>query len=151
MKILSFLFISFILAGFFVIPGSGWLTNFDEAAKIASDNHQLILLNFSGSDWCGPCIRLKKEIFDTKPFMVFAISNLVLINADFPRSKKNRLSEQQVKMNESLADKFNRAGKFPLTLLLTPTGKVIKKWDGFPAAGTEQFVQDIKVLCDANK
>jgi len=67
---------------------TGWLTNFSEAQKIAKQEHKLILLNFSGSDWCGPCERMKAEFFGTELFKQFAEKNLVLVNADFPRMKK---------------------------------------------------------------
>ena len=146
MKILSFIFLSF-----FIVPETGWLTNFEQAEKTANNKHELILLNFSGSDWCGPCIRLRNEIFGSTEFTDFATPNLVLLNADFPRSNKNKLSKEQVKQNESLADKYNSKGKFPLTLLLSADGKVLKEWDGLPAVTPAQFTQQLKDICDANK
>src|ERR1700710_1034786 len=99
-------------------PATGWLVNFEEAQQLASEKHRLILLNFSGSDWCGPCIRMKKEVFNSDTFENFASSNLVLLNADFPRSNKNKLTKEQVSRNEALAEKYNSKGKFPFTLLL---------------------------------
>ena len=66
-----------------------WGADFSEAQQIAKQNHKLILLNFSGSDWCGPCIKLKKDVFESAEFQSFAESNLVLLRADFPRLKKN--------------------------------------------------------------
>src|ERR1700677_4651476 len=107
-----------ILFSSFIFSSSGWLTNFNEATKTATEKHQLILLNFSGSDWCGPCIRLRKEVFESNTFIAFADSSLVLINADFPRNKKDKLSNDQQQQNNSLADKYNPDGKFPFTLLL---------------------------------
>ncbi|MCW3093716.1 MAG: thioredoxin family protein [Ferruginibacter sp.] len=139
---------AFILLTCFFLPGAGWLTNFEEASKTANDKHRLILLNFSGSDWCGPCIRLKNEIFQTKMFEDFATTNLVLVNADFPRSNKNKLSKEQVKQNEALADKYNTKGRFPLTLLIDADGKVLKEWDGLPSSAT-QFIQQLKEVWDA--
>ena len=140
----------FLLLSFFAIPALGWFTNFDEAAKTAADKHRLILLNFSGSDWCGPCMRLKKEIFESKAFNDFASANLVLVNADFPRSNKNKLSGEQVKQNETLADRYNAKGTFPLTLLLNAEGKIIQEWEGLPDNGSGQYVQQLKALCDAH-
>jgi thioredoxin-related protein len=134
-----------------LLLSNGWLTNFDAATKTATQKHQLILLNFSGSDWCGPCIRLRKEIFESNIFISFADSNLVLVNADFPRNKKNRLSDDQTKQNDSLADKYNPEGKFPYTLLVNANGKVVKEWDGFPDETPANFVAAIKTVCDANK
>ena len=74
-------FISFMLAGFLLVMASGWETDFDNAKKQAEKEHKLILLNFSGSDWCIPCIRLRKEVFENTTFKTFADSNLVLLNA----------------------------------------------------------------------
>jgi thioredoxin-related protein len=130
---------------------TGWETDFEKAKQKAKEKHELILLNFSGSDWCGPCMRMKKEVFEDKPFSTMADANLVLVNADFPRSKKNQLSEQIRKQNELLADKYDPEGKFPFTLLLNPDGKILKTWDGLPDENADQFIKQIKAICDANK
>jgi thioredoxin-related protein len=128
-----------------------WETDFEKAKQIAKEKHELILLNFSGSDWCGPCIRMKKEIFENSSFSEMAESNLVLVNADFPRNKKNQLSKETRKQNELLADKYNPEGKFPFTLLLNSEGKIIRSWDGLPEANANDFARQIKSLCNANK
>jgi thioredoxin-related protein len=146
MKIISSILVSFIF-----ISHTGWLTDFTEAKKIAVQKHQLILLNFSGSDWCGPCIRLRKEVFNSDAFSNFADSNLVLLNADFPRNSKNKLTAEQEKQNNSLADKYNADGKFPYTLLLDANGKILKTWDGFPKVTPGEFVNEVKKICDANR
>src|ERR1700753_3632298 len=100
-----------------------WLGDFSVAKKEASQEHKLIMINFSGSDWCGPCIRLRKEILESQAFETYAADHLVLVRADFPRQKKNQLSKEQVKLNETLADKYNAEGKFPFTLLVDENGK----------------------------
>lgn len=120
-----------------------WLGNFNNAKTEAAEKHRLILINFSGSDWCGPCIRLRSEILESSTFENYASGHLVLVRADFPRQKKNQLSKEQVKLNEALADKYNAEGKFPFTLLVDETGRVIKTWDGFPNETPDQFVADI--------
>ena len=127
-----------------------WQTDFGKAKAEAKTENKFILLNFSGSDWCGPCIRLHKEIFDSEVFTKYADDNLVLVNADFPRMKKNMLSKEQQKQNDALADKYNTDGAFPLTLLLDADGKVIKKWDGFPSETAAEFTNDVKAAADAN-
>ncbi len=129
----------------------GWETDFESAKKKAEKEHKFILLNFSGSDWCIPCIRLQDEIFENTSFKNFADSNLVLVNADFPRLKKNQLSKEQQKKNDKLADKYNPMGSFPFTLLLNEEGKVIKTWDGFPEKTAKQFADQIKGFLDARK
>ena len=117
-------FFSFLLPGILLLSLMGWETDFENAKKKAETEHKLILLNFSGSDWCGPCIRLHNEIFGNASFKNFAENNLVLINADFPRLKKNKLSKDQQKKNDKLADKYNPEGIFPYTVLLDAEGKV---------------------------
>jgi len=128
-----------------------WQPDFEAAKKTAKQKHQLILLNFSGSDWCIPCIRMRREIFDSDQFSKMADTSLVLINADFPRNKKHQLAENLKKQNEALAEKYNPEGKFPFTLLLDANGNVIKVWDGLPAQTAEQFAQTVKTICDGNK
>ncbi|MBA4198622.1 MAG: hypothetical protein C0459_13825 [Chitinophaga sp.] len=123
---------------------TAWLTNFNDAKKTAKEEHKFILLNFSGSDWCGPCERMKAEFFETDVFKKFAEKNLVLLNADFPRNKKNQLPAAQQKMNDALADKYNSNGAFPLTVLLDADGNVLQKWDGFPKTGVENFIEQIQ-------
>lgn len=128
-----------------------WQSDFETAKKIAKEKHEFILLNFSGSDWCGPCIRLRKEILDNDDFLKMADTSLVMVNADFPRNKKNQLDAQTRKQNDALADKYNPEGKFPLTLLLNADGKVLKEWDGLPDETPEQFSQEVMDVCYANK
>ena len=143
-----------LLVGFICITLAGlskWQPDYSTARKIAKEKHQLILLNFSGSDWCIPCIRMRKQIFDNEDFLQMADSTLVLYNADFPRNKKNALEKELKKQNESLADKYNPEGKFPYTLLLDADGHIIKTWDGYPDQTPQQFTHSVKQLCDANR
>jgi thioredoxin-related protein len=139
-----------LLSAWFLQSPANWSTDFEAATVTAKEKHQLILLNFSGSDWCGPCIRLKREIFADDIFKNFADSNLVLVNADFPRNKKNELSKELTKQNEKLADRYNPKGRFPFTLLLSWDGKVLKTFDGFPNESVLEFVNEIKTVCNAN-
>jgi len=135
-----------LLLIFFAIiltPNPVWMGDFEQAKTEAAKSHKLILINFSGSDWCGPCIRERKEILETETFENFASQNLVLVRADFPRQKKNQLSKDQQKLNDALADKYNADGKFPYTLLVDTNGKVLKIWDGFPDESPEAFVSQI--------
>jgi thioredoxin-related protein len=123
---------------------SDWLNNYEQAKQEASQNNKMILLNFSGSDWCAPCIKLKKEIFESAPFVKYAQSNLVMLRADFPRLKKNQLDEKQTAHNESLAEKFNPEGKFPFTVLLDANGNKLNEWDGYAKNLTiEKMIQEI--------
>jgi thioredoxin-related protein len=138
-----------LLAIYFMLLASAsvtWMGDFNAAKTKAANEHKLILVNFSGSDWCGPCIRLRKEILESDAFTNYASDKLVLVRADFPRQKKNQLSKEQVKLNEALADKYNADGKFPYTLLIDENGKVLRAWDGFPNETPEQFIAQINSL-----
>ena len=128
-----------------------WQSDFETAQKIAKEKHELILLNFSGSDWCGPCMRLRREILDNAAFTKMADTSLVLVNADFPRNKKNQLDAATQKQNDALADKYNPDGKFPYTLLLDADGKILKTWDGLPSQSAEEFADDVAGICSALK
>ncbi|KRD12119.1 thiol-disulfide isomerase [Flavobacterium sp. Root901] len=128
-----------------------WEPDFNNAKKTAEQNHKLILLNFSGSDWCGPCIVLRKDYLENAVFTEMADKNLVLVNADFPRKKKNTGTPEQVKRNEALAEIYNKEGSFPLTLLLDAQGKVLKTWHGKPDAAPEQWVEEINAICESRK
>ena len=135
---------------FFLIPIQ-WEPNFEQAKKLAKEKNELILLNFSGSDWCVPCIGLRKEFLESEVFAEFSSKNLILVNADFPRRKKNEVSSEQNKRNEALAEQYNKNGVFPLTLLLNSEGKVLKKWEGKPKVSVEKWIEEIQIICEANK
>lgn len=143
--------LSVFLLSAFSIAAQGWGTDFEKAKQTAQADHKCILLSFSGSDWCGPCIRLHKEIYDSEAFLTMADNCLVLVNADFPRQKKNQLSKELQKRNDKLADQYNSSGIFPLTVLLSPDGKLIKKWEGYPGEGKDNFIKEIKDAADAAK
>jgi thioredoxin-related protein len=128
-----------------------WHTNMQEAKTLAQKEHRHILLNFSGSDWCGPCIVLRKEILDAPDFSTLADTTLVLVNADFPRMKKNQLSKEQQALNDQLADQYNAKGQFPLTLLLTTEGKVLQQWEGNPDLKPAAFAARVKAAIDADR
>lgn len=141
--------ILFLLA---VLPGAiNWEPDFDNAKKTAAEQHRLILLNFSGSDWCGPCILTRRDYLESEGFTQIANENLVMVNADFPRKKKNMPTPEQVKRNEALAEIYNKDGSFPLTLLLDAKGKIIKAWHGKPESSPEQWTAEIKSICESRK
>jgi uncharacterized protein YyaL (SSP411 family) len=142
------LYIAVLLPTLFLLPQ--WHANMEEAQQIARKEHRHILLNFSGSDWCGPCILLRKEVFDDPVFLAMADSSLVLVNADFPRMKKNQLPKAGQQANDQLADRYNPQGKFPLTLLLTADGKVLRQWEGNPGLKPADFSAQVTELVEAD-
>ncbi len=120
------------------------VTNLDEAQALGKKENKLILLKFSGSDWCGPCIQLQKTIINDPAFVVFAHEKLVLLKADFPRQKKNQLSKAQQAENDKLAERYNPEGEFPYMLLLNTDGKVLYKWSGFnKKLSVQDYIADI--------
>jgi thioredoxin-related protein len=125
-----------------------WHTDMEQAKSLAQKEHRHILLNFSGSDWCGPCILLRKDILDAPDFASFADTALILVNADFPRMKKNQLAKEQQTMNDKLADQYNAKGQFPLTLLLTADGRVLRQWEGNPGVTPAAFATAMKGILD---
>ena len=143
MKVFAFLLL-------FVLPIQ-WEPSFENAKKIAKEKNELILLNFSGSDWCVPCISLKKNYLESETFLNMANENLVLVNADFPRKKKNKGTAEQIKHNEVLAEQYNPNGIFPLTLLMDANGKVLKSWQGKPELSVEEWSKEIQSICKAHK
>lgn len=134
--------IASLLTIFAALP-LNWKLNFSDARAEAEASHKMILLSFSGSDWCGPCIKLTQDVFGSAEFTDYATENLVLVRADFPRKKKNQLDQNQIALNEKLADQYNKKGVFPLTVLVDSKGKVLKEWEGYQPS-VKAFVADIR-------
>ncbi len=127
----------------------GWETDFEKAKVQAKAENKHILIDFSGSDWCGWCIKLDKEVFSKKAFKEYAEKNLVLVLADFPRDKSEQSKELQ-KQNDKLAKKFGVRG-FPTVYILDSDGKSIAK-TGYQAGGPEAYVSHVeKLIADAKK
>jgi thioredoxin-related protein len=129
---------------FFLMSAGVWRSDFDKAKADAKAQHKLVLLKFSGSDWCIPCIRMEKDIFSKDTFQHFAESNLVMVNADFPRLAKNKPDKAVVKQNDALAEKYDRQGHFPYTVLLDADGRVLKVWDGYTGVKPEELIAQIR-------
>ncbi|MCT4602479.1 MAG: thioredoxin family protein [Marinifilum sp.] len=120
-------------------------TTLDQTLEKAQKENKSIFINFSGSDWCKSCIILKKTILNTEEFKHFADKELIVFNVDFPRSKKNRLSKEQVKINEALAEKYNKKGQFPTIVLMSKEGEVLGK-TGYKKLSPEQYINHIKTF-----
>lgn len=144
-------FTGIVLLSLLMMSFTTWETNFEKAKATATKEHKYILLNFSGSDWCGPCIRMHKEIFDNDAFQQFATQKLVMMNADFPRQKKNQLAKDLQKQNDQLADKYNSKGSFPMTALLDANGNILHSWEGLPKESPDEFLNELKDLTQSNQ
>lgn len=120
-----------------------WVSNMANAQSIATSEQKSILMVFAGSDWCAPCIKFKKNILVTDEFQEYEKNNLVILYLDFPAKKKNKLSKEQTKHNEMLADQYNRSGRFPHIILLDKDGESIKTmaYDGQPP---RSFIKEIE-------
>jgi|GEM_PF-281227 len=120
-------------------------TRLETAQQQAKESHELILLNFSGSDWCIPCIKLHKNIIEKETFQKLITDHVIVyLNADFPRNKKNQPTAAIKKENAELAEKYNPNGTFPYTLLLDENGKILKFWSGLPSEDAVSFTNEIR-------
>jgi len=117
-----------------------WKTNFDEAKKEATEQNKKILLVFSGSDWCAPCIKLDKNVWQSEVFRTESKSKLILLKADFPKKKAHLLSAELTESNKKLAEKYNKEGNFPLVVLLDKNGKVISM-TGYKNVSAEEYLK----------
>jgi len=114
-----------------------WHTDFDQAMKVAKEEKKVLMVEFHGSDWCPPCMKLNKEVLSTDAFKGIAESSLILVNADFPR--KTALPEEQQAHNEGLAKRFGIRG-FPTVVLINHKGEELDRVVGFPRGGLDGFL-----------
>lgn len=119
-----------------------WETDLKVAKKRAKEENKKILADFTGSDWCGWCIKLKKEVFDMPEFQEYAKKNLIMLEVDFPKSKE--LPAELKEQNDKLAQEFQVNG-FPTILLMNSRGKEIKR-TGYQEGGPEKYIEHLKGL-----
>lgn len=117
-----------------------------EAIKLSSETGKMIVVQFSGSDWCAPCIRLEKQIVNTPEFEVFA-KGFIWVKADFPRKKSNRLSKEITEQNDMLAEQFNSQGHFPLLVFLDKDQKV-KGTIGYKSVDVKAYIAIIEKMIE---
>ena len=135
----SLLFASFARAE----AQSDWLHDYNKAQEEAKANHKLLLLNFTGSDWCGWCIKFDKEILSQSQFKNYAHDNLVLVELDFPRRKTQPVEEK--KQNVHLAQEYQVLG-FPTIVVLNSNGQKVWQFDGYFPGGPEAFIAQLQKL-----
>lgn len=122
-----------------------WKTDFEEAKNQAAKENKNILLVFSGSDWCTPCMKLDNVVWKSDAFILESEKSWVIYKADFPKKKANQLSPEQSERNKNLAEKYNRSGSFPLVILLDKSAKVIGM-TGFKNVSATEYIQLIHSL-----
>ncbi len=119
---------------------SEWLTDLPKAQAKAKEEKKLVMLDFTGSDWCGWCIKLHNEVFSKPEFAEYAKKNLVLVEVDFPRKKQ--LSAAQKKANDALQKKYNIDG-YPTIIVLNGEGKEVGKL-GYMPGGPKAFIAELE-------
>ena len=129
----------------FSLTAQNWETDWKVATQKSKKNNQKLILVFSGSDWCIPCIKLEKEIWEAESFKAYALENYVLLRADFPKRKKNALSKEKQTHNDKLAERFNAAGYFPLVVVISPEEKVLGQL-GYEKSTPEKYIELINAF-----
>ena len=119
---------------------SGWTTDYKKAQEEAHTTHKLLLLNFTGSDWCGYCIQLDRAILSKPEFKQYADKNLVLAEIDFPRRKEQPIELR--KQNMELAQRYQIEG-FPTLVVLNGDGKTVWRFDGYYSGGLAAFLAEL--------
>ena len=113
-----------------VFAAGGWETDYGKALAQAKSENKKVLLDFTGSDWCGPCIELRKRVLSRPEFHAYADKNLVLVEIDYPQRKQQ--SADLKKQNEKLSKQYGIDAKgFPTIVLLDPNGKVVREFTGY--------------------
>lgn len=120
-----------------------WFETKEECMSYAQEKGKNILMVFSGSDWCKPCMQFKKEVLLSEEFTSYASEELAILYLDFPMKKKNRLSEAQTAHNEALAEEFNKNGAFPKIILLDAQLNEIKEIK-YTRQNTSAFIESLE-------
>jgi protein disulfide-isomerase len=120
---------------------SDWLTDLPKAQVEAKSGHKIVLMDFTGSDWCGWCIKFKKDVLDTPEFQAYATKNVVLVELDYPNKKPQ--SDDLKKANAALKDKYKIEG-FPTFIALNEDGKEIGRQVGYADGGPKAFIAELE-------
>ena len=132
-----------VVCASFARAESAWLNDYKKAQEQAKANNKLLLLNFTGSDWCGWCIKFDKEVWSQPQFKDYARDNLVLLELDFPR-RKDQPAEVK-KQNLQLAQQYEVLG-FPTIVVLNSSGQKLWQFDGYFPGGPEAFIAQLQKL-----
>ena len=114
-----------------------WITNYDQAIKLAKKEKKNILMFFTGSDWCPPCIALKRDFLETSAFDVYA-NEYILLYIDIPRNK-DLLTADQLKSNKELAAKYNKRGSVPMLKVVNKEGNELGEMSGYSMNGEIKY------------
>ena len=122
-----------------------WQTNLETAKQQAKKEDKVVLMDFTGSDWCGFCIRLKKAVWDKPEFAKYAEKNLVLVELDFPHNKK--LPAEVSKQNNTLQDKYKVEG-FPTVVVLDGDGKELGRMEGYEGDNVTSYIKRLEKIIE---
>ncbi|MBI4835140.1 MAG: thioredoxin family protein [Planctomycetes bacterium] len=125
-----------------LFAGDGWLTSFDKGKEIAKKEKKDIIVDFTGSDWCGWCIQLHEEVFSTDKWKKEGSKKYVMVSLDFPRNKQ--MPEDEKKANDKLMKLFGVEG-FPTIFLVDSDGKPYAK-TGYQKGGPENYLKHLGEL-----
>jgi len=126
-----------------------WQQDFDAAAALARSQGKDLLVDFTGSDWCGWCIKLHEEVFDFEEFQSAAVKDFVLVSLDFPRKDENKAKVPNPERNQELMDKYGVRG-FPTILLMNPDGEVYAS-TGYREGGAAAYVAHLAEIRAAGR
>ena len=118
-----------------------WLTDLPKAQAQAKSENKIVLLDFTGSDWCGWCIKFHKEVLDTPEFQTYAAKNVVLVELDFPHKKIQ--ADDLKKANAALQTQYD-VHSFPTLVVLDKNGKQIGHQVGYTAGGPKAFIAKLE-------
>lgn len=143
----------FTVTSLFFLFGSmlfaqNWQTNYQTAAEQARAEQKAMIIVFSGSDWCAPCIKLDRAVWQSDAFAK-ASENWVIYKADFPKKKQNQLPNELKAQNEKLAEKYNPNGIFPLVVMIHADGKILGQLS-YESISAEDYIQKIKKVLHEN-
>jgi thioredoxin-related protein len=122
---------------------SGWLTDYKQAQQEAKKSKKLLFLDFTGSDWCGPCIIFKRNVLSNPEFTEYASKNLILMEVDFPQ--RTPLSPTLRKQNEELGMQY-QVEAFPTVIVLTGEGRKVWEFIGYFPNGPRAFIAQLEKL-----
>jgi thioredoxin-related protein len=120
---------------------STWLTDLPKAEAQAKSENKIVLMDFTGSDWCGWCIKFKKDVLDTPEFQAYAAKNVVLMELDYPNKKAQ--SADLKTANAALKSKYDIHG-FPTLVVLDQNGKEIGRQVGYSKGGPAAFIAKLE-------
>jgi protein disulfide-isomerase len=121
---------------------TGWITSYEQGQQEAKANNKLVLIDFTGSDWCGWCKLLDREVFSKPEFKEYASKNLVLVEVDFPKMKV--LPDAARTQNIRLAQRFQIQG-FPTIIVLNSDGQIVGEL-GYVKGGPTAFIEVLEKM-----